>query len=160
MQAGAGHFADRVKAGDFRFAVHVRDHAAALVMRRWHDRDRFLGDVNAVAQAGLVDVWEALDQELIAKRGRGVRSDEIYIRLHDRYADKPGMFAALTEQLGDAGISIDTLIQESAGDSGAAPIAILTHPCPRASVEAALAKIADLKITADTPRLLRIETRA
>jgi homoserine dehydrogenase len=77
-----------------------------------------------------------------------------------KLADKPGMFAALTEQLGDAGISIDKLIQESAGDSGAAPIAIMTHPCPRASVEAALAKIADLKITADTPRLLRIETRA
>lgn len=77
-----------------------------------------------------------------------------------KLADKPGMFAALTEQLGDAGISIDKLIQESAGDSGAAPIAILTHPCPRASVETALAKIAELKITADTPRLLRIETRA
>ena len=77
-----------------------------------------------------------------------------------KLADKPGMFADLTEQLGDAGISIDKLIQESAGDSGAAPIAILTHPCPRASVEVALAKIAELKITADTPRLLRIETRA
>ena len=77
-----------------------------------------------------------------------------------KLADKPGMFADLTEQLGDAGISIDKLIQESAGDSGAAPIAILTHPCPRASVETALAKIAELKITADTPRLLRIETRA
>jgi homoserine dehydrogenase len=77
-----------------------------------------------------------------------------------KLADKPGMFSALTEQLGDAGISIDKLIQESAGDSGAAPIAIMTHPCPRASIEGALAKIAELKITADTPRLLRIETRA
>mgnify|MGYP001167355693 CR=1 FL=1 len=77
-----------------------------------------------------------------------------------RLADKPGTFAALTEQLGDAGVSIDKLIQESAGDSGAAPIAIMTHPCPRSAVEAALARVADLKLTADTPRLLRIETRA
>jgi homoserine dehydrogenase len=77
-----------------------------------------------------------------------------------KLADKPGMFAALTEELAEAGISIDKLIQESAGDTGAAPIAIMTHPCPRAAAEAALAKIADLKITADTPRLLRIETRA
>jgi homoserine dehydrogenase len=76
-----------------------------------------------------------------------------------RLADKPGTFAALTEQLGDAGVSIDKLIQESAGDSGAAPIAIMTHPCPRSSVEAALARTAELKLTADTPRLLRIETR-
>src|SRR5262249_9536694 len=30
-----------------------------------------------------------------------------------KLADKPGMFAALTEQLGDAGVSIDKLIQES-----------------------------------------------
>ena len=73
---------------------------------------------------------------------------------------KPGVFAALTEQLGDAGVSIDKLIQESAGDTGVAPIAIMTHPCPRSAVESALQNIAELKITADTPRLLRIETRA
>lgn len=77
-----------------------------------------------------------------------------------RLADKPGTFAALTEQLGDAGVSIDKLIQESAGDTGAAPIAIMTHPCPRSAVEVALQRAAELKLTADTPRLLRIETRA
>lgn len=77
-----------------------------------------------------------------------------------KLADKPGMFAALTEELAEAGVSIDKLIQESAGDTGAAPVAIMTHPCPRASAEKALSKIAALKITADEPRLLRIETRA
>jgi homoserine dehydrogenase len=77
-----------------------------------------------------------------------------------KLADKPGMFAALTEELAEASVSIDKLIQESAGDTGAAPVAIMTHPCPRASIEKALAKVADLKITTDTPRLLRIETRA
>src|SRR5262245_21678189 len=77
-----------------------------------------------------------------------------------KLADKPGVFAALTEELAEAGVSIDKLIQESAGDTGAAPVAIMTHPCPRSSVEKALAKVAELKITADEPRLLRIETRA
>jgi homoserine dehydrogenase len=77
-----------------------------------------------------------------------------------KLADKPGVFAALTEQLAEAGVSIDKLIQDSAGDTGAAPVAIMTHPCPRASVEKALAKVAELKITTDKPRLLRIETRA
>ena len=51
-----------------------------------------------------------------------------------KLADKPGMFAALTEELAEAGVSIDKLIQESAGDTGAAPVAIMTHPCPRAAV--------------------------
>ena len=77
-----------------------------------------------------------------------------------KLADKPGMFAALTEELAEAGVSINKLIQESAGDTGAAPVAIMTHPCPRAAVEKALARVAELKITVDEPRLLRIETRA
>ncbi len=77
-----------------------------------------------------------------------------------KLADKPGMFAALTEQLADAGVSIDKLIQDSAGDTGEAPLAIMTHPCPRATIEKALARVAELKITTDSPRLLRIETRA
>ena len=77
-----------------------------------------------------------------------------------KVADKPGVFAALTEELAEAGVSIDKLIQDSAGDTGAAPVAIMTHPCPRASIEKALAKVAELRITTDTPRLLRIETRA
>lgn len=75
-------------------------------------------------------------------------------------ADRPGVFAALTEELAEAGISIDKLIQESAGDSGAAPVAIMTHPCPRAAVERALAKVAELRIAADAPRLIRIEQRS
>jgi homoserine dehydrogenase len=75
-------------------------------------------------------------------------------------SDRPGVFAALTEALADAGVSIDKLIQDSAGDSGVAPVAIMTHPCARSAIEGALAKVAELKITADAPRLLRIESRA
>ncbi len=77
-----------------------------------------------------------------------------------RLADRSGVFAALTEALAEAGVSIDKLIQDSAGDTGAAPVAILTHPCPRASVEKALAQVAEMEITVDTPRLIRIETRS
>jgi len=87
-------------------------------------------------------------------------SDQGSFFIGARLADKPGTFAALSEQLGDAGVSIDKLIQESAGDTGAAPVAILTHPCPRSAVETALGHAAELKLTADIPRLLRIETRA
>ena len=63
VQAGAGDFADGIKAGDLRLAIHIRQHAAALVMRRRHDRDRFLGDVDAVLQAGLVNVRKTFDDE-------------------------------------------------------------------------------------------------
>ena len=63
VQPGAGHFADRVQPGQIRLAVFADPHAAALVMRSRHDRDRFLGDVDAVAEAGSVDVREPIHQE-------------------------------------------------------------------------------------------------
>ena len=75
-------------------------------------------------------------------------------------ADRPGVFAALTEALAEADVSIDKLIQDSAGDSGAAPVAIITHPCAKAAVQQALTRVAELKITVDEPRLMRVETRA
>ena len=49
VQPGAGDLADGVQAGEIRFAVSANPHAAALVMRRRHDRDRLLGDVHPVA---------------------------------------------------------------------------------------------------------------
>jgi homoserine dehydrogenase len=77
-----------------------------------------------------------------------------------RLSDRPGVLAALSEALAEAGVSIDKLIQDSAGDTGAAPVAILTHPCPKADVEQALARVSELSITADAPRLIRVEARA
>jgi homoserine dehydrogenase len=77
-----------------------------------------------------------------------------------RLSDRPGVLAALSEALAEAGVSIDKLIQDSAGDTGAAPVAILTHLCPRADVERALVRVSELAITADVPRLIRIEARA
>jgi homoserine dehydrogenase len=77
-----------------------------------------------------------------------------------RLVDRPGVFADLAEALAAANVSIDKLIQDSAGDSGAAPVAILTHPCPRAALEQALATVSAHKIAVDKPRLMRIETRS
>jgi homoserine dehydrogenase len=77
-----------------------------------------------------------------------------------RLVDRPGVFADLAEALAEANVSIDKLIQDSAGGSGAAPVAILTHPCPRAAVAQAMATVSAHKIAVDKPRLLRIETRS
>lgn len=63
VQAGAGHLTDGIQTGDFGLAVEVGDDAAALVVGRGNDRDRFLGDVEAVLQAAAVDVREVVDDE-------------------------------------------------------------------------------------------------
>ena len=59
VQARAGDLADGVEPCDVRCAVEVCADAAALVMRRRDDRDRLPGNVDAVAEAGLVDVGES-----------------------------------------------------------------------------------------------------
>src|SRR5260221_7583154 len=63
VQAGASGLADGIEAGDFGFAIHVGEHAAALVMGGGHDRDRRFGNIYAVAKAGLMNVGKAFADE-------------------------------------------------------------------------------------------------
>ncbi len=63
VQSGAGHFADRVKSGQRRRAIHVGLDSAALIMRRRHHRDRLFRHVDAEPQTGFVNVREPFAQE-------------------------------------------------------------------------------------------------
>ncbi len=78
-----------------------------------------------------------------------------FIRL--KLADKPGALAHLSEALAEQSVSVDKLIQDSADESGAAPIAIVTHACTRREIEAALARAAEDETSVDDARLIRIE---
>ena len=60
MQAGKGDFADGVEMLEVGFAVEVDGHPAAQVVGRRHHRKRLPGHVEAVFQAGLVDVGETV----------------------------------------------------------------------------------------------------
>jgi homoserine dehydrogenase len=77
--------------------------------------------------------------------------------LRVRLADEPGALAALTEALAQEGVSVDKLLQDSAEESGAAPVVIVTHRCPRANMLAALARLEKISTPIDAPRLIRIE---
>ncbi|MEM6625648.1 MAG: homoserine dehydrogenase [Pseudomonadota bacterium] len=74
-----------------------------------------------------------------------------------RLTDKSGAMAALSDALASSGVSIDTLHQDSGGESGAAPIALVTHPCSRTEAEAAVKKAKALDASVDAPQLIRIE---
>ena len=71
--------------------------------------------------------------------------------------DKSGTLAQLSDTLAHEGVSIDKLIQDSAGESGVAPIAIVTHACTRKTAETAIDRIAKLAVSVDAPQLIRIE---
>ncbi len=77
--------------------------------------------------------------------------------LRIRLADKPGALAELTDALATAGVSVNQLLQDSADESGASPVAIMTHSCPRSILDSALEKIEKSSLTVDAPRLIRID---
>lgn len=78
--------------------------------------------------------------------------------LRVRLTDKPGTLAALTEALAEEGVSVDKLLQDSADETGASPVAVVTHRCPRRQILSAIARIEALGVTVEAPRLIRIET--
>ena len=83
VQSGAGRLAHRKQPRDVSGPVHVCHHAAALIMSRGHHGNGLLGDVDAVAQTGFVDVGKAIDDE----PGRLVRDVQMHTVRPGRRAD-------------------------------------------------------------------------
>jgi homoserine dehydrogenase len=75
--------------------------------------------------------------------------------------DEPGVIAAVSETLAEAGVSIESFLQkpvENAPESmrGAVPIVLTTHAVAESVLKAAIERIAGLPVVIDRPRLLRI----
>lgn len=89
-------------------------------------------------------------------RGNAKEENAYFLRI--KLSDQSGALAKTTEALADEGVSVNKLLQDSAGDDGASPVAILTHVCAMERVESAVTKLESFEITVDAPRLIRIET--
>lgn len=74
-----------------------------------------------------------------------------------RLADRAGALAELTEALAESGVSVDKLLQDSADENGAAPIAIVTHICMRSEIEAARGRLQALESNIGQPQIMAIE---
>ncbi|MEO1406603.1 MAG: homoserine dehydrogenase, partial [Pseudomonadota bacterium] len=72
--------------------------------------------------------------------------------------DRSGTLAALSDALANENVSIDKLLQDSAGDDGASPIGIVTHACRQKEVAQAVKTLQNQETLIGTPRLIRIET--
>ncbi len=77
--------------------------------------------------------------------------------LRVKLADRPGALASLTEALAAHGVSVDKLLQDSADDTGAAPVAIVSHVCSRGDIDAAAAKVAALNTIIGAPQVIPID---
>jgi homoserine dehydrogenase len=77
-----------------------------------------------------------------------------YLRLSVK--DEPGVIAAVSETLAEAGVSIESFLQKPVENAAGVPIVLTTHAVAESVLSAAIAKIAALPAVLQPPRLLRI----
>lgn len=77
-----------------------------------------------------------------------------YLRL--RVADRPGVLAQIATALGNAGISIASVIQKEVDGAGAAEIVIMTHEAREADLQGALQSVRRLHGVEDVKQTLRV----
>ncbi len=124
-----------------------------------------LSDILDIARGTRVPPLGVPVAELTPYRQAPMREHEggYYIRLNVR--DVPGAFAAIASRMGDAGISLDSVIQRPdlrVSDPAAEGIAtrtvvLLTQSTMEETVRGALARIAGDGFTVGGPQLIRIE---
>ena len=70
--------------------------------------------------------------------------------------DEPGVIAAVSETLAEAGVSIESFLQKPVEKADGVPIVLTTHAVAESVLKAAIERIAALPAVLDRPRLLRI----
>jgi homoserine dehydrogenase len=144
------------------------DHQIAQVSglsKRWHAQ--FSKQMNPTAAAVAADIADVMTggsrpvfqapagtltpcapSEGSTPEGRG------YIRVMVR--DEPGVLAAVSEELAEAGVSIESFLQKPPGEAAGVPIVMTTHAVAESLLDAAVARIAKLPAVLEAPRLLYI----
>ncbi len=70
--------------------------------------------------------------------------------------DEPGVIAAVSDTLAEAGVSIDSFLQKPVENAEGVPIVLTTHAVAESVLTAAIDRIANLPAVLERPRLLRI----
>jgi homoserine dehydrogenase len=120
-----------------------------------------VGDIRDVARAKLSGV-SGLATRGIELRPRPVAPlEDVRCRYYLRFQvhDRPGVLARLAGALGDAGVSIEQMVQEGRGGATGQPVqlVILTHEAVERDIRTALTAIKQSGVAAHDARLLRIQ---
>jgi len=91
--------------------------------------------------------------EAAARLAHGDEHSPYYLRF--TLADRPGALAQVASALGRQGVSIHRMRQYGKGDP--VPVVIVTHDARRDAIDAALAEIGALPVSAEAPVAIRIE---
>ena len=74
--------------------------------------------------------------------------------LHMEVADRPGVLAAVTQALGEQGVSIKSVVQRGMGEN--ARLVMVTHPVLESSLRVALRRVGEFDFVRSSPRTIRV----
>jgi homoserine dehydrogenase len=74
--------------------------------------------------------------------------------LHLDVVDRPGVLAAVTQVLGEQGVSIKSVVQRGMGDN--ARLVMVTHQVPESSLRVAIERLAAFDFVRSAPRTIRV----
>jgi homoserine dehydrogenase len=116
-----------------------------------------MGDVAKLFRPAIRPAFGRADHHARRAFVAGAADEASAYFLRVKLADEPGALAKLTEALAAEDVSVNRLLQDSAEEDGASPVAIVTHVCARSDMAAAVARLSKLSINVGEPRLIRIE---
>jgi homoserine dehydrogenase len=106
-----------------------------------------LGDVVSVMTGGARPPAPPLAMRL-------VEDVESAFYLHMDVADRPSVLAAVTQVLGEQGVSIKSIVQRGLGEN--ARLVMVTHPVLESSLRAAVERVGEFEFVRSTPRTIRV----
>jgi homoserine dehydrogenase len=122
------------------------------------------GPTAAACAADIADVMTGAVRPVFQKPAKDLKAfaavaaakhvGRAYLRLLVK--DEPGVLAAVTETLAEAGVSIDSFLQRPVENTGGVPIVLTTHAVAETAVTEAIRRLAALPQVLETPRMLRI----
>ena len=74
--------------------------------------------------------------------------------LHMDVADRPSVLAAVTQVLGEQGVSIKSVVQRGMGEH--ARLVMVTHPVIESSLRSAIERVGEFDFVRSTPRTIRV----
>lgn len=124
------------------------------------------GPTASAVAADLMDLWHGLRRPVFGRPvaalapaptgpGPAAVSGRVFLRL--LVEDRPGVVAAVSNELAKAGVSIESFLQEPGPEAGPVPIVLTTRRAARAALDAAVKGIKSLPSLTEPPRVIPIE---
>ena len=125
---------------------------------------RAAGPTAAAVAADIADIMTGAVRPVFQAPAAGLKpfaavdaahaAGKAYVRLMVK--DEPGVIAAASEMLAEAGVSIDSFSQKPVHDAGGVPIVLTTHATPESALVEAIRRIGALPAILQAPKMLRI----